>query len=141
MPQILPHIDAIAREKNRDVLFISFEQYEHHNETAESNQPRQALMQWLDEQKIAYQPCMGMEQPGMLSGYSGDLYVDVPYDESNTTYQILRDHLEDEQGNMKIDGVLFFALSLDLALEIEAEREDFWGFDETDEASQVTKFS
>ena len=28
MPQVIQHIDAIAREKERDVLFVHFEDYE-----------------------------------------------------------------------------------------------------------------
>ena len=38
---------------------------------------------------------------------------------------MLSDHLEDSEGEMKIPGVLFFVLSLETALEIEADREEF----------------
>ena len=36
MPQHMQHIDAIAREKDRDVLFVHFENYEHVNADADS---------------------------------------------------------------------------------------------------------
>ncbi|KGT48513.1 MULTISPECIES: hypothetical protein [Acinetobacter] len=125
MPQLLQHIDAIAREKGRDVLFVHFENYEHNNAEAESYHLRQNLMEWLQQKQITFTPCMGIEQPGVIESYSGDLYIDVPFDEVDSTYQILSDHLEDTEGEMKIPGVLFFVLSLETALEIEADREDF----------------
>lgn len=46
----------------------------------------------------------------------------------------LGEYLEDDEGNMMLDGVLFFVLSLETALEIEADalkqsagNEDFTG--------------
>ncbi len=122
MPLLLQHIDAIAREKNRDVLFVHFEEYNH--EHPEKNTARNKVLDWLDLQNIEYTPCMGLEGEAVLSSYSGDIYVDVPFDAKNPAYRTLSELLEDEQGNMKIDGVLFFSLALDIALEIEAEREN-----------------
>ena len=121
MPRLIPHIDAIAREKERDVLFVHFEHYQHHS--PENHSAREQLMAWLDEQNIDYMPCMGLENPNVIESYQGDLYLDVPFDISDSLFQILSMHLEDEEGNMKIDGALFFTLSLELALEVEAERE------------------
>ena len=125
MPQHMQHIDAIAREKDRDVLFVHFENYEHENADADSYHLRQNLIEWLEQRQIAFAPCMGIEQPGVIESYSGDLYIDVPFDEANPIYQMLSDHLEDSEGEMKIPGVLFFVLSLETALEIEADREEF----------------
>ena len=125
MPQLLKHIDAIAREKDRDVLFVHFENYEHENADAESYHLRQNLMEWLEQRQINFAPCMGIEQPGVIESYSGDLYIDVPFDEANPIYQMVSEHLEDAEGEMKIPGVLFFVLSLETALEIEADREEF----------------
>lgn len=125
MPQLLKHIDAIAREKDRDVLFVHFENYEHENVDAESYHLRQNLMEWLEQRQINFAPCMGIEQLGVIESYSGDLYIDVPFDEANPIYQMVSEHLEDADGEMKIPGVLFFVLSLETALEIEADREEF----------------
>lgn len=121
MPQIIPHIDAIAREKNRDVLFIHFEHFVQ-DEAESQDSVRQEVLAWLDANGIDFYPCMGLEEEGLVNVYAGDIYVDVPYDESDETYLMLRDLLEDEEGNMLIEGVLFFSLSLGLALEIDAER-------------------
>ena len=125
MPQLLKHIDAIAREKDRDVLFVHFENYEHENADAESYHLRPNLMEWLKQRQINFAPCMGIEQPGVIESYSGDLYIDVPFDEAHPIYQMVSEHLEDAEEEMKIPGVLFFVLSLETALEIEADREEF----------------
>ena len=125
MPQLLKHIDAIAREKDRDVLFVHFENYEHENADAEPYHLRQNLIEWLEQRQINFVPCMGIEQPGVIESYSGDLYIDVPFDEAHPIYQMVSEHLEDAEGEMKIPGVLFFVLFLETALEIEADREEF----------------
>lgn len=119
MPQVIQHIDAIAREKERDVLFIHFEEFEH----GATNSKRQELMTWLEQNEIPYQECMGLEEESVIESYMGDLYIDVPFDIANPLFNKLSEHLEDEEGEMKIDGVLFFTLSYELALEIEADRQ------------------
>ena len=125
MPQLLKHIDAIAREKNRDVLFIHFEHYELSEEGEEdTDSVRAIVIAWLEDHGIGYDFCMGLEQEGFVDTYAGDIYIDLPYDESNPAYRELSLYLEDDQGNMMIDGALFFVLSLEIALEIEAESKE-----------------
>lgn len=119
MPQLLQHIDAIAREKNRDVLFVHFENFEQDDQ---GDDPiRSIVLAWLEDHDIAYQPCMGLEQEGFVDTYSGDIYIDLPFDETDPTYQKLSEYLEDDEGNMMLDGVLFYVLSLETALDIEAD--------------------
>ena len=130
MTQLLQHIDAIAREKNRDVLFISFE---HYQEKDEGDDPiRSIVLAWLEDHEIAYQPCMGLAQEGFIDSYSGDIYLDLAADETDPLYRELCEYLEDDAGNMRLDGVLFFVLALSLAQELEAERaENAIGSDNT----------
>lgn len=119
MPQVLKHIDAIAREKNRDVLFIHFENYQ---EDGEGDDPiRQIVLDWLEDHEIAFQLCMGLEQEGFFDVYSGDIYIDLAVDEDDSNYRELCEYLEDDEGNMLLDGVLFFVLALDVALELEKD--------------------
>mgnify|MGYP003438268611 FL=1 len=120
MPQLLQHIDAIAREKNRDVLFVHFEDYEENEQNPDSN--RQDVLSWLEQNNIPYEKCMGLEEEGSIDSYWGDIYIDVPFDLDNEQYQILSDYLEDEEGVMKIEGVYFFVLYLETAIELQAER-------------------
>ena len=119
LSQLLKHIDAIAREKNRDVLFVHFDHYIHPDRNADS--VRQMLIGWLEQQGIAYMLCLGLDQTVHSEIYLGGLYLDVPFDLHHKTYQKLRGYLEDEQGNMKIEGIQFFVLSLGLALELESD--------------------
>ena len=132
MPQVIQHIDAIAREKERDVLFIHFEEFEH----GAAHSKRQELISWLEQNEIPYKECMGLEEESVIESYMGDLYIDVPFDIANPLFNKLSEHLEDEEGEMKIDGVLFFTLSYELALEIEADRqaefEEGFGADESE---------
>lgn len=119
MPQVLKHIDAIAREKNRDVLFIHFENYQ---ENGEADDPiRSIVLDWLEDHEIAFQPCMGLEQEGFFDVYSGDIYIDLAVDEQDSNYREICEYLEDDEGNMLLDGVLFFVLDLEIALELEAD--------------------
>ena len=120
MPQLLQHIDAIAREKNRDVLFVHFEDYEENEQNPDSN--RQDVLSWLEQNNIPYEKCMGLEEEGSIDSYWGDIYIDVPFDLENEQYHILSDYLEDEEGVMKIEGVYFFVLYLETAIELQAER-------------------
>lgn len=120
MPQLLQHIDAIAREKNRDVLFLHFENYQ---EDGEGDDPiRSIVLAWLEDHEIEYLACMGLEQEGFVDTYAGDIYIDLAIDEDNATYRELCEYLEDDEGNMLLDGVLFFVLSLEIAQELEADR-------------------
>lgn len=120
MPKLLKHIDAIAREKNRDVLFLHFENYQ---EYEEGDDPIRAIvLDWLEDHDIAYEPCMGLlHEEYVIDTYAGDIYIDLAMDEDNELYRELSEYLEDDEGNMMLDGVLFFVLSLELALEVEAE--------------------
>ena len=69
MPQLLKHIDAIAREKNRDVLFIHFEHYELSEEGEEdTDSVRAIVIAWLEDHGIGYDLCMGLEQEGLIPG-------------------------------------------------------------------------
>ena len=129
MPQLLQHIDAIAREKERDVLFVHFETYDRDDQDS----AREQLITWLDQNHIPYAPCMGLEEENVIGSYMGDLYIDVPFDIANPQFQKLSEHLEEENGDMKIDGVLFFTLSLEVAQEIEADRKSFFEEDFDDE--------
>lgn len=119
MPHLIQHIDQIAREKGRDVLFIHFEHYEEAEDT--DNPIRSIVLDWLEDHEIGYEPCMGLAEEGYTDVYCGDIYVDLAFDEFDPKYQELSEYLEDDQGNMRLDGVLFFVLSLELALEIERE--------------------
>lgn len=124
MPQIIRYIDAIAREKKRDVLYVQFgperlsrndKNYKLHNYRDDPH--RAELMQWLDEQGIAWEKC-GPFVTGYFSfGYLGDIYIDVPYDEKNPQYQLVRDRIENPDGTMRDhDHIRWYYLPLEHAM-------------------------
>ena len=114
MSQSLPYIDAIAREKNRDVLFVHFE---------DPNSPIcEIVLAWLEDHEIGYAACLGLEEESLHNHELEHTYIDLAVDEEDSTYRELCEYLEDDDGNMKLDGVLFFVLSLETALELAADR-------------------
>lgn len=132
MPQQLQHIDAIAREKSRDVLFLHFENYQ---QDGEGDDPiRSIVLAWLEDHEIEYLPCMGLAQEGFVDTYAGDIYIDLAINEDDATYRELCEYLEDDEGNMLLDGVLFFVLSLEIAQELEADQ-----ISDNDSLGQMTK--
>ena len=132
MPLLIDHIDALAREKNRDVLFVHFENYVEDKDLEDN--ARETLIAWLTENGIPFAPCMGIEDDEIINSYLGDIYIDVPFDEDNAQYQLLSEHLEDDEGNMKIEDVYFYVLSLEVALEIKADRQESLDIEYKDDA-------
>lgn len=125
MPQLIEFIDAIARKKKRDVLFIRFSAPLDHgcnlDEAPEtwdwrSSTMRQAVIAWLDENQIGWCPCGDVANENCMMSYAGQIYVDAPFDDTNQAYQQLVGHLEDLDGSMRLPGVLFCALELHVAM-------------------------
>lgn len=94
MPMLIEHIDAIARKKQRDVLYITFEapklahapSGDAENSDDEDvdwgwdssfdwkNDPmRQQVCQWLTEQQIAWSPCGYMANENCMISYQGQI--------------------------------------------------------------------
>ena len=120
MPQILKTIDQIAREKQRDVLLVTFHKEGislfNDNFSYEECDERKVLIQWLDENRINFQESFGFAPGAMMMDYWGQIYLDVPYDESNPQYQLLSQYLEHPDGSSKIPDVRLYALKLELAM-------------------------
>jgi len=133
MPQLIEYLDKIAREKQRDVLCLSFldssiELDELLDMDFEQYKPFVEMTAWLDANSIKWQPCA--LQSGIAS--SGRIYVDVPFDEADSVYQKLAGYLENPDGSMKIEGVKFFYMPLSQAMEFAEQDEpgyweNFWG--------------
>lgn len=126
MPQLIEHIDKIARDKKRDVLFLTFHDKAFKDADAgvifpkfdyTACKPRQKIMEWLTANNIPFSPCGHIARENGMYPYLGQLYIDVPFDETNPVYQKVRDHLENPDGTMKIDGVRFCYYTLELAME------------------------
>ena len=134
-------LDQISREKQRDVLYLTFEdQSAAKSENAEQLDEafnwedcatRKKIIQFMDKNQIPYQMCF-MAQPTngtlMLSmPYRGELYIDIPYDESNPCYKKLESFLENPDGSMKLPNVKFWYYPLEEAMKnAEHDEPGFW---------------
>jgi hypothetical protein len=154
VPQIIQTIDAIARKKGRDVLYLTFYPRVAPNPDDPLDDPsvyfdhqnsliRKEVIQWLDDNDIGWQPC-GKYDPHwiILEGYCGDIYLDVPFDTENEAYQKLVAYLENPDGSMKIKDVTFWALGIEQAMTRKEQDEPgywdrFWG--DGDEAETQEK--
>ena len=137
MPRILKNIDHIALEKQRDVLYITFhgkdedmiqnirngEDFDY-----EQCQKRIVLIAWLQRNHIQFEECFSFSsKSGWISfPYLGELYLDVPFNEANPQYQLLYKHLENIDGSMKIEGVIWWCYPLEKAIEISKLPEIDW---------------
>lgn len=115
MYQIFKHIKEIAKDKNRDVIFIDFTQdktthplknYISYYYAIDTN--RINLINWLRDNKISYMECYS----NGTESYMGELYIDVPVDENNEDYIKLSRYLENENEYMKTDCIHYNQFSL-----------------------------
>lgn len=134
MPQILEHIDKIARDKKRDVLFIVFNEAKKEDELEDyfayeyENDPvRNDFIKWLEENNIPYQKCGPIASENGWESYRGQLYIDIPMDEKDERYLKLNEYLEDENGKMKIDSIGYYYIPLDVAMKnVHHDEPGFW---------------
>ncbi|AJI53742.1 hypothetical protein [Francisella philomiragia] len=121
-------IDQIAREKQRDVLFIqvkpnplkSFEHYRNYK-------PWQEIKSWLEDNDIPHEICGPFfEDQIVIEGYCGDIYIDLPNDDSLAMIQKIDEYFN--YTGERLDGkVRLCILSYDTAIKY-AERDtaEFW---------------
>lgn len=130
MPQIIQHIDAIARQKGRAALSVSFypRPYNPFDDfDYEKSKARKKVIKWLDKNSMPWQPCGEFANENRMMPYLGDIYVDVPYDTEDETYKKLASFLENPDGSMKIEGVNFYYTPLEIAMKNKHHDEPgFW---------------
>ena len=146
MPQLLEHIDAIARQKQLGVLYVEFpplarepkagEELSEQDVWAWKTMPdsawqalpiRQQIIDWLNTQGIGWQRCGHFASSGMLMGYRGQLYIDLSYDKYCPAFQKLEAFLENSDGTMRYPEVFLIYCSLDEAMKNAAHDEPgFW---------------
>jgi len=118
MPQIIEHIDAIARKKDRDVLYVTFfddptgERSPYH---WQSHPGRAAIVEWLDAHGYAWQRCGEVANEHVLRSYRGSIYIDVAYDLENGAYKALEAFLEHPDGSLRMPHMCFLVMPLDYA--------------------------
>lgn len=124
MPQLIEFIDAIARKKGRDVLFVRFGPvddeidplWEGGRHDWEIDPNRIDLIAWLEAKGVAWSLCGEFASENSMSCYQGDIYLDVPFDKADPVYQVLSNRLENPDETRKIPGVTFCYLPLEIAM-------------------------
>lgn len=130
MPSLIEHIDAIARRKQRTVLYLEFHPQpyaEWRDYRFEHDVTRTAILEWLDVSGLPWTACGPFADPCVMAPYLGQVYLDVPYDESLSDYRALRDYLEYPDGSMRHEVVRFYAMPLDHAMQnAEHDEPGYW---------------
>jgi hypothetical protein len=128
MPQLLEHIDAIARKLNRDVLYLEFLKAQRpHLANYRSLESRMRITQRLDSEGIGWRECGQLASETVMRSYAGEIFVDVPYDENDDRYRKVQTFLEHPDGSMRFDDVRFYVVSLQLALKnVHHDEPGFW---------------
>lgn len=120
MPQLIEYIDAIARREARDVLSVSFFSGDSleilPDFDYELSDARKQITQWLDENGISWRPCGEFASENYILPYLGSIYIAIPFDLGDATYQKLADLLENPDGTMKLPGAYFFVTPLASAM-------------------------
>jgi hypothetical protein len=117
MPQLIRTIDEIAREKQRDVIFVQF----HNFNTGfvsdyRTNASRKTIIKWLKQNNVSYTPCGGFDTGSIVEGYGGELYVDILIDENDSNFFKLVELFSSEGGGRRFDDAWLFYLPLAVAL-------------------------
>jgi hypothetical protein len=139
MTMTIQHIDALAREKRRDVAYIEFRRPAARQRRVDAWDDdklvtqwkdlasRRKIVQWLDAQAIGYQPCAEFADEGRMLSYRGQLYIDLPVDASSPAFQALTLFLEKPDGRARLAGVKFLRCTLAQAMTNAAHDEPgFW---------------
>lgn len=119
MPQLLEHIDAIARRKQRAVLYLSFFDADGDWRRSGSwwdNPTRTQVIDWLDANGVGWCECGEFASESTMRSYGGTLYLDVPFDLADPAYQALAAFLEHPDGTLRLPGMKFWAVSLEAAM-------------------------
>ncbi|CAL95263.1 hypothetical protein [Azoarcus olearius] len=141
MPQLIEYIDAIARKKGRDVLYVRFKPDTNIEEDDDEGDlfplfksfdwenfpPRQQIIAWLDAKGIGWQPCGDMPSPNCMVSYLGQIYIDLPYAPDLPLYCELAELLENPDGSMRIPGADFYLVTLTEAMKnAEHDEPGYW---------------
>ncbi len=126
MPVLIEHIDAIARKKQRDVLFVRFNDPETQiSATATVSASRvhwrelpirQTLIDWLDSNQIEWDLCGPIASVNGMPGYRGQIYIDVPFDPNLPECQSVLGFLEYPDGTFRFPEVELCCLRLETAM-------------------------
>jgi hypothetical protein len=130
MPELIMHVDAIARRRQRDVLYLEFHPQEQAAQRAyryQDDEVRRRVLAWMDMRGFGWQRCGPYARPDVMQSYKGQVCLDILFDKKLPKYQELHHYLELPDGTMRILGVRFYLLTLSKAMEnAEHDTPGFW---------------
>jgi len=143
MSRVLQTLDQIARKKQRDVMYITF----HKKPESESANAidseefssfdwqgcasRKEAISFLEEHQIPYQMCFDAQPTGgvlvLAMPYKGQIYIDMPYDQTDELCNKLEGYLENQDGSPKLPDVYLWLYPLEMAMKnAEHDEPGFW---------------
>ena len=136
MPQLIPYVEEIAREKKRDVLMVVFgKPGASQPSTADFElssplkQEHARLTKWLDDNGIGYRCCWNpgyREDGGWLTmPYDETLAIDVPFDPADPLSQKVLAQVELPDGTPRREDVICYVYKYDPAKKAPAPVEDW----------------
>jgi len=118
MPALVEHIDAIARKLKRDVLYLAFPGTGEAgtNDDYRTLESRRRILGWFDQEQIGWRECGPYASEASMRSYAGEVYIDVPFDESDSEYRKVQAFLEYPDGTIRLEGVKFYVVTLEFAM-------------------------
>lgn len=117
MPQVLKHIDKIAREKKCDVDFLEFHPLDDFEQYVwQKDEVRNDVLWYLNEIGIVWEKCFGIANENFMPSYLGQIYLDIPKNHDDSLYAKLEAYLENTDGTMQIPSVRFYCVPLEMAM-------------------------
>jgi hypothetical protein len=122
--KILRTIEQIARDKQRDVVYVTFSGYNgdwRHPVPywVSKEHPRHKITEWLIHNDVDWEDCHEFHIPEAHETYHGHFYIDIIHDKNDPTFQKLVSFLEDENGKVKPEfgeGTKFCLLPISVVL-------------------------
>ena len=117
---LIEHIDAIARKKQRGVLFIAFHPDENSDDDGcdswldynyKKDRRRKGVLKWFKDHGIHFQECGHIASESCMLPYLGNIYIDVAFDENDPQYQLVCKYLENPDGTPRNKRVRFYYLT------------------------------
>jgi len=115
MPQLIEHIDHIAVKKRRDVTYLQIFSCVDGVFPVNDEATTLEVTSWLDKNNISWEVC-ALPSYNEIIGGPTLIYLDVPFEQNNQQYKLLKDYLENDDGSMKIENCDWCYMPLDNAM-------------------------
>ncbi len=116
MALVIRYLDVICVEKNRDILVLQF----HVNDMKlirDEDSFISETLTWLSENNIKYELAGYYSNDGLMCGYTGQYYIDVPFEKDNPQFKLLQEKFENPDESIKDERAVLQFTTLELCTE------------------------